>query len=289
MQRSLNRGSARHGPSVGGLLAGGGPSFLNDRLASWVFPDRKMLQSRTNREGREAMNRSSTKISVVLVHGAWADGSSWARVITPLQSRGLDVVAAPIPLTSLSDDVDALERVLQRTENPVVLIAHAYAGAVTSAITDNRVQSLVFIAALTPNEGETVGEVFYREEPHPDAPRLTPDGDGFVWLPNEAFGMAFCQHASWEQAALLGATQRPIALACIQEKARRPAWKTVPSWYLVAEEDRMISPATQQFLARRMGARIRSERTDHLPLVTAPELVVDMIVHAVIHSHSAPE
>ncbi|MGZ5908755.1 MAG: alpha/beta fold hydrolase [Reyranella sp.] len=221
-----------------------------------------------------------TTARVVLVHGAWADGSSWAKVIAPLQSRGLKAVAAPIPLTSLSDDIAALERVLKRTAGPVVLVAHAYAGAVIAASHNERVRSLVFVAALTPDEGETVGEVFYREKPHPKAPQLAPDSDGLVWLPDDAFGAAFCQHASPEQAALLAATQRPIALACIQEKAPRPSWKAKPSWYLVAREDRMINPATQLFLAERMGAQFRSEAIDHTPLVTAPDLVVDVILQA---------
>jgi pimeloyl-ACP methyl ester carboxylesterase len=235
-----------------------------------------------------SMSASEMRVSIVLVHGAWADGSSWAPVIKPLQSRGLGVLAAPIPLTSLSDDVAALERALERTDGPVVLVAHAYAGAVIGASTNERVQSLVFIAALTPDEGETVGEVFYREKSHPDAPQLAPDPHGCLWLPDEAFGTAFSQHASPEQAALFAATQRPIALACIQEKAPRPAWKTTPSWYLIAQEDRMINPATQRFLAQRMGAQIRSERIDHTPLVTAPELVVEMILHAVTKTASRP-
>jgi pimeloyl-ACP methyl ester carboxylesterase len=234
------------------------------------------------------MSGSKATASAVLVHGAWADGSSWTSVIKPLQSRGLKVVAAPIPLTSLSDDVAALERALRRTDGPVVLVAHAYAGAVIGASIDEKVRSLVFIAALTPDEGETVGEVFYREKPHPMAPQLAPDTDGFIWMPDEAFGTAFCQNASPEQVALLAATQRPIALACLQEKAPRPAWKTKPSWYLVAQEDRMINPATQLFLARRMGAQIRSERIDHTPLVTAPELVVEMILHALTTSAAHP-
>jgi pimeloyl-ACP methyl ester carboxylesterase len=227
------------------------------------------------------MNESRTKTDVVLVHGAWADGSSWTRVIKPLHSKGLRVLAAPIPLTSLSDDVAALESALERTNGPVVLVAHAYAGAVIGATMNPRVQSLVFIAALTPDEGETVGEVFYRERPLPEAPQLAPDKHGLLWMPDDRFGTAFSQHASPEQAALLAATQRPIGLACIQEKAPRPAWKAKPSWYLVAEEDRMINPATQQFLAQRMGAQIRSEKVDHTPLVTAPELVVEIILQAV--------
>lgn len=231
---------------------------------------------------------SGSQAGVVLVHGAWADGSSWAEVIKPIHSRGLKVLAAPIPLTSLSDDVAALERALERTDGPVVLVAHAYAGAVIGALTNERARSLVFIAALTPDEGETVGEVFYREKPHPEAPRLAPDRHDLLWMPADRFGTAFCQNASPEQAALLAATQRPIALACIQEKAAPPAWKTKPSWYLVAQEDRMINPATQLFLARRMGARARSEKVDHAPLVTAPELVVDMILEAVAFAAVRP-
>jgi pimeloyl-ACP methyl ester carboxylesterase len=107
-------------------------------------------------------------------------------------------------------------------------------------------------------------------------------------MPDDRFGTAFCQNASPERAALLAATQRPIALECIEEKAPRPAWKEKPSWYLVAEEDRMINPATQSFLARRMGAQIRSEEVDHAPLVTAPDLVVEIILEAVTSSVSRP-
>jgi pimeloyl-ACP methyl ester carboxylesterase len=234
------------------------------------------------------MNTSRKNAEIVLVHGAWADGSSWTRVIQPLQSKGLRVLAAPIPLTSLSDDIAALERALARTQGPVVLVAHAYAGAVIGASTNERVKSLAFIAALTPDEGETVGEVFYREKPHPQAPQLAPDKDGFIWMPDDRFGTAFCQHASPEQAALLAATQRPIALPCIQEKAPKPAWRAKPSWYLVAQEDRMINPATQLFLAQRMGAQIRSEKVDHTPLVTAPDLVVEIILQAVTGEASHP-
>jgi len=170
------------------------------------------------------------------------------------------------------------------TDGPVVLAAHAYAGAVIAASTNERVQSLVFIAALAPDEGETVAEVFYREKPHLQAPQLVPDAHGFIWMPQEAFGTAFAQHASPARAALFAATRRPIAVACIQEKAPRPAWKVKPSWYLIAEEDRMINPSTQLFMAQRMGARIRSEKVDHTPLVTAPEAVIGVILEAVANS-----
>jgi pimeloyl-ACP methyl ester carboxylesterase len=223
------------------------------------------------------VNKSTT---VVMVHGAWADGSSWSSVIRPLQGKGFKVIAAPIPLTSLSDDVKALDRVLERTTGPVVLAAHAYAGAVISATTNARVKSLVYIAALTPAEGETVADVFYREKPHPLAPQLAPDAAGFIWMPDEAFGSAFAPKATPEQIALLNATQRPIAVPCIQERSPKPSWTHKPSWYLIAEEDRMIPVATQRFLAERMKAHVRTEKFDHTPLVTAPDAVVDVILQA---------
>ena len=226
------------------------------------------------------MAKIAYRPGIVLAHGAWADGSSWNDVIVPLLSAGLHVLAAPLPLTSLSDDVAALDRVLERTQGPLVPVGHAYAGAVIAATTNERVKSLVFIAALAPDEGQTVAEVFYREKPHPQAPQLAPDAHGFIWMPQEGFGSAFAQNASPERAALFAATQRPIAVACIQEKVPRPAWKLKPSWYLVAKEDRMINPATQLFMAQRMGARIRSEKVDHTPLATAPQPVIEVILDA---------
>ena len=238
----------------------------------------------------EAMQMGRTMIgagenvTVVVVHAAWADGSSWSKVIVGLQALGLRVIAAPIPLTSLRDDIAALESVLARTKGPVVLAAHAYSGAVISGTLEERVKALVFITALTPDEGETVGQVFTREPPHPQAPQLMPDSRGFIWLPEESFKVAFAQNASAEQAALFAATQRPISVQCIQERAARAAWRSKPSWYLIAEEDRMIHPRTQRFLAERMGAQIRAERVDHTPMATAPEPVIRAILDAVAAS-----
>src|SRR5215469_13631422 len=151
------------------------------------------------------MSQPNRRSSVVLVHGAWADGSSWNDIIGPLQSKGLNVLAAPIPLTSLSDDVAALDRALERTDGPVILAAHAYAGAVIGAAMSPRVRGLVFIAALAPDEGETVAELFYREQPHPEAPQLTPDSHELIWMPQEGFSAAFSQNASRERAALFAA------------------------------------------------------------------------------------
>src|SRR4029077_12376359 len=158
--------------------------------------------------------------------------------------HGLRVIAAPIPLTSLTDDVAALGRAIERTSGPVTLAAHAYAGGVISAVKHERIKSLVYVAALTPDKGETVGDVFYRGKPHPKAPQLAPDADGLIWMPEHGFSDAFAQNASPDTIAVLAATQRPI-------------------------------------MAERMGAKTRCCAVDHTPLVTAPDQVVAVILEAV--------
>jgi pimeloyl-ACP methyl ester carboxylesterase len=223
----------------------------------------------------------NSNVTVVLVHGAWAECASWNKVILPLQEKGLGVLCAPIPLTSLSDDVSALDRTLARIEGDVVLVGHAYAGAVIGASRNDRVKLLVYVAALAPDEGETVAEVFYREPPHPQAPQLSPDADGYIWMPTEGFRNAFAQDATDEVKALLAATQRPINVKCIQEKAPRPLWKDRSSWFLVAENDRMIPAKTQHFEAGRMKATVRSHAVDHSPMLTSPQAVADVIGEAV--------
>jgi pimeloyl-ACP methyl ester carboxylesterase len=233
--------------------------------------------------GDEGMAQSGAKMSrnnitVVLAHGAWADGSSWRKVIGTLGTRGVRSVTAPLPLTSLPDDVAALDRTLERVDGPVVLVGHAYAGATRS----EKVRSLVYIAALAPDEGETVADVFYRAEPHPKAPKLAPDSHGLIWLPEEAFAAAFAPHATAEEQAFLAAVQRPIAVLCISVKVGRPLWRDRPSWFLLAETDHMTVPGTQRFMAERMKAQVRPYPVDHTPSITAPNAVVDVILDALL-------
>ena len=174
-------------------------------------------------------------MSVVLAHGAWADGSSWARVITALEAQGVKVVAAPLPLTSLADDVAALDRTLERVEGPVVLVGPRLCRRGDRRDPRPKVKALVYVAALAPDEGETVADVFYRVAPHPQAPKLAPDNHGLIWLPEDAFATAFAQNASARGLAVLAAVQRPISPACISVPVGRPLWKDVPSWFLLAE------------------------------------------------------
>ncbi len=220
-------------------------------------------------------------VSVILAHGAWADGSSWAGVIATLKEENVKVSAAPLPLTSLADDVAALNRTLDRTKGPIVLAGHAYAGAVIALARPERVKALVYVTALAPDAGEKVADVFYHREPHPQAPKLAPDDNGLIWLPDEAFGAAFAQNASADQRAVLAAVQRPISIDCITVPVGQPLWRDLPSWFLLAEQDRMIAPETQRFMAERMKARTKAHAVDHTPSVTAPAVVVDIIRDAI--------
>jgi pimeloyl-ACP methyl ester carboxylesterase len=228
---------------------------------------------------------SANRVSVVLAHGAWADGSSWSKVIVALQKKGIPTVAPSLSLMSLADDVFAIDRASERVEGELVLVGHAYAGAVIGATRIPRVKSLVYVAGLAPAEGETVADVFYQAVPEPQAPKLVPDRHGLIRLPSDAFASAFAQDATNEEQALLSAVQRPISPACISVAVERPLWEDRASWFLVCARDRMISPETQRFMARRMNARLRSHPADHTPIVTAAAAVVELILEAVYESN----
>ena len=221
--------------------------------------------------------------TVVLVHAAWADASSWNKIIPPLQRNPMPVVAVQIPLTSLSDDVVTVRRSLKKVSGPVVLVGHSYGGAViTAAASGNpNVKALVYIAAMAPDEGETVGELLHRAAPHASAPGLVPDEDGFLWMSAKGFADAVAHESSADDALLMAATQKPIAIKCVQEQMTKPAWKEKPSWFLVAERDRMIAPETQRFMAHRTGGHILAMEVDHTPLASAPDRVVAIITEAV--------
>lgn len=222
-----------------------------------------------------------TSATVVMAHGAWADESSWSRVVALLQSKDIKAVTLRLPLSSLADDVAALDKVLAQVDSPVVLVGHAYAGAVIAATHNAKVRALVYVAGLAPDQGETVAEVFNRYEHDDKAPKLAPGDDGLLWLAPEAFGIAFAQHASPEEQKALAAKQLPISPTAITVPVERPLWKDVPAWYLLAQHDHMIPEKTQRFMAERMNAHISAYPVDHLPSVTAPELVEAVIVDAV--------
>jgi pimeloyl-ACP methyl ester carboxylesterase len=227
------------------------------------------------------------EVSVVMAHGGWADGSSWARVITGLAAHGIKAVAAPLPLTDLADDVAALNRTIERVPGLVVLASHAYAGAVIGLAHAERVKGLVYVNSFAPDDGEKLTDLFFRAEPHPQAPKLAPDKDNLLWLPDDAFAKAFAPNASADDLTVLSAVQRPLRFSCMTTPTAGPVlWRRLPTWYLVAEHDRMIVADTQRFMAERMKARIRSQAVDHAPIVTAPGVVID-IIHEAVQAVSA--
>jgi pimeloyl-ACP methyl ester carboxylesterase len=191
--------------------------------------------------------------TLTLTHGnpvGRSRGRRWSKVIPELHRLGLDVVSAQIPLTSLTDDVAAVQRTLGRVRGPVTLAAHSYGGAlITAAVSGQpKVKGLAFIAAMAPDEGETVGALLHRVKPHPKAPQLVLDENGLLWMPADGFANAVAHEATSEEIAILTAAQKPIVLKCLGEAMAKPAWKERPSWYLLAEKDRMISPVTQRFM-----------------------------------------
>ena len=165
----------------------------------------------------------------------------------------------------------------------MVLVGHSYGGAVITAAggPNSDVKALVYIAAMAPDEGETVGELLHRAAPHASAPALVPDEDGLLWMSAKGFADAVAHESSANNALLMAATQKPIAIKCVQEQMTKPAWKERPSWFLVAERDRMIAPETQRFMARRTGGHILAAAADHTPLASAPDQVVAIITEAV--------
>jgi pimeloyl-ACP methyl ester carboxylesterase len=241
----------------------------------------ELAQAQDAAPKQDAKSNFQENATVILVHAAWADGSCWSNTILPLERKGLKVVCAPIPLTSLTNDVTALKQELGRTSGPVILVGHAYSGAVIAAVQgDYPIKALVYITALAPDEGETVAKIFYHEPPGPEAPKMVPDSNGLIWMPDDAFARALTAHASADQSRIAAALQRPLSVPCIQEPAPTPLWKSKPTWFLIAEDDRMISPKTQRFMAERMGAKIRSHHLDHTPMVSEPAPVVDIILEA---------
>jgi len=223
------------------------------------------------------------KANVLLVHGAWVDGSSWSRVIPILQRHGHTVVAVQLPLTSLPDDVAWTRHVLaERLQGPTVLAGHSYGGAVISGAATGvpNAVGLVYASAFAPDEGETLGGLNARFPAPPGLAFAQPDSLGFLWFDPAAIPGNFAQDLPVADARVLAATQKPIAARSFGDPAGPPAWKTLPSWALVSTEDRMINPDLERFMARRMRARTIEVRSSHASPASHPDKVAGLIVAA---------
>lgn len=221
------------------------------------------------------------KTTVVMVHGAFADGSSWNKVIPLLQEKGLNVIAVQNPLTSLEDDVTAAKRAIDAQTGPVVLVGHSWAGTVITQAGDNdKVKALVYIAAFAPSLGKTSVDDLKAHPTPSGVAHFIQSPDGFISMPAHAIATEFVQDASAAEANLIAATQGPVRVANFEQKVSAAAWGTKPSWYIVAANDRMIHPDAQRALAKKINATTKVLSTGHVPMVTAPAEVADVIVRA---------
>jgi pimeloyl-ACP methyl ester carboxylesterase len=224
----------------------------------------------------------SKDVNIMLVHGAWADGSCWSKVILLLEAKGYKVTAAQIPLFSLENDIEVTRRLLSNLSTPTVLVGHSYGGAVITgaATAAPQVKALVYITAFGLDEGESLESLSKQGPPSPGSTAIEPDANGFLWINRDKFHDSFAGGATADEAAVMAAVQKPLSFAAFGGKETTPAWKTLPSWYLVCTEDKMIPPPAQEFLAKRMSATVRSVASSHCPFVSHPDAVADIIALA---------
>jgi len=227
-----------------------------------------MIAGLTNGVGAQ-----SSKSTIVLVHGAFADGSSWQRVIPLLERDGYTVIAVQNPLSSLATDVEFTKRVIDAQAGPIVVVGHSYGGAViTGAAAGNaNVKALVYIAAFAPEVGEPVG-AYGEKYPAPLGAALKPDAAGFLYIDRA--------HFPADEARIMAATQKPVNASVFGASVDKAAWKTIPSWYLVTQDDQAINPELERFYAKRMGAKATEIKSSHVPFLSHPQEVVQLIEQA---------
>jgi pimeloyl-ACP methyl ester carboxylesterase len=220
--------------------------------------------------------------NIVLVHGAWADGSSWSAVIERLQRDGFNVIAPQFALTKLSDDVARLRDVLARQNGPTIVAGHSYGGQIMSALGKDapNVAGLVYVAAFGLDQGESLGALLAQGPPSPAIAHLDIDKHGYAWLPEDDFVSHFAGDVDPVKAKVMFAAQQPLAVSTFEEAMGEVAWRSFPSWYLVAQSDEAIPPDAERLFAKRMGATVIEVNSNHLPMVSHPAEVVELIESA---------
>jgi pimeloyl-ACP methyl ester carboxylesterase len=222
------------------------------------------------------------KPSVVIVHGAFADGSDWAKVIPLLQAQGVEVTAVQNPLTSLEDDAAATWRALDLQSGKVVLVGHSWGGVVITEVGDDpKVASMVYVAALAPDVGQAAGELGKAYPPAPGFAHIAADGAGYLRMSKEGIAKHFAQDLPAKTTAVMASTQGPINGKAFEQKVTRAAWKDKPSYYIVSGKDHMIQPAQQAAMAQAIGARVTTLQASHVPQQSQPEKVAAVILDAV--------
>ena len=219
--------------------------------------------------------------SIVLVHGGFVDGSGWEGVHEILSNEGWDVAVVQNPTTSLADDVAATKRVVAAQKGPSILVGHSYGGVVvTEAGTDPKVAGVVYIAAFAPDRGESVASLIKDPPPGAPVPPILPPQDGFLLLDKAKFAASFAADVAPAKAAFMAASQVPWGLDALNGAVTSPAWKTKPSWYLVAQDDHMIPPPAQRAMAQLAGSTVVEVPGSHAVYVSQPRAVADLIAKA---------
>ncbi len=227
--------------------------------------------------------------NVVLVHGAWADGSSWSKIIPLLQAKGLHVVSVQNPLTSIADDVAATNRMINAQDGPVLLAGHSYGGAViTEAGSNPKVAGLVYVAAFAPDEGETLGGLAQNFPPSPLFGEIQPIEDGYLLLTPKGVTEDFAQDLSPAEKTLIIATQAATPAALLSTPIGKAAWRSKPSWFVISSNDRAISPEQEISTAKRMGAKTLTLPTSHVPMLSQPQQVADFMIEAAASLTASP-
>jgi len=220
--------------------------------------------------------------NVVLTHGAFADGSSWSKVIPLLEAEGLNVSAVQNPLTSLADDVATTRRLLAQQDGPTILVGHSYAGfVITEAGNAPNVAGLVYISSYGPDQGESHDDLVKRFPAPSGISAIRLDADGFLWIARDKFHEAFVHEIDAADARILATVQKPASKKdCFGVPIIAPAWRSRPSWFLVSTEDRLISPLLQRFMAKRMGATMKTVPSSHASLISHPTETANLILEA---------
>jgi len=220
--------------------------------------------------------------TVILVHGAWADGSSWMRVIPGLREKGINVIAVQLPLTSLAEDTATVRRAIELQAAPIVLVGHSYGGAViTEAGNDPKVRELVYVAAFAPSEGQSAASLGATIAPPPLAEEVNADSEGFLRLSRRGIQECFAQDLDDAEKTVLFATQSPINVRALTGAISEAAWRQKPSWYVIASEDRAINPDLEAIMAEKIGANTISVSSSHVPMLSHPEAIAQVIEKAV--------
>lgn len=221
-------------------------------------------------------------LTIILVHGAWGDGSHWRHIIPALTKEGYKVRAVQNPLTSLGDDITKTNDLIDAQEGKVLLVGHSYGGAViTGAGNHEKVVGLVYIAAFAPEAGDSLGSIFARREPPKGGASIYPDKKGFLWIKYDEFHESFCEDLDKTEALVMSLSQKPIHGTCFSDASGKPAWKTKPSWYQISDRDNMIPPQTEKEMAEKINAKkIIHLDAGHASLASHPKEVVALILEA---------